>query len=103
MKGPPCRPRGIWSVASSASEWGAHLASTSTSVNTTTWGAADTYAGGKWLNVNNAATYTIATRNTETAAGGDSEIVYFGAEVGSTVLQPTGTYTVNVTMTATSL
>lgn len=93
----------VWSVGASASEWGGHLGSASTTVNTTTWGAADTYGGGKWLNVKNTAAFTIATRSTETSASGDDEIVYFGAEVGSTATQPTGTYTVDVTMTATTL
>ena len=92
----------VWSVAGADSEWGAHLGSTSTTVNAITWGALDTYAGGKWLNVNNAATFEIANRGTETAAGGDSELVWFGAEVGAGHFQPTGTYTVNVTMTATT-
>ena len=99
--GTPNTPE-TWSVAGAASEWGGHLGSTSTTVNTTTWGAADTYAGGKWLNINNAATFEIANRATETTAGGDSEITYFGAEVGASKFQPTGTYTVNVTMTATT-
>lgn len=91
----------VWSVATAASEWGAHLGSASTVVNTTTWGSADTYGAGKWLNVNNAAPFTIASSSAATV--GDDEIVYFGAEVGSSKSQPTGTYTVNVTMTATTL
>jgi hypothetical protein len=93
----------VWSVAGADSEWGAHVGSTSTSVNTTTWGSADTYGAGKWLNVDNAAPFTVATRSTETSGAGDDEIIYFGAEVGASKLQPTGTYTVNVTMTATTL
>ena len=92
-----------WNVAATDSEWGAHLASTSTTVNTTTWGALNTYAGGKWLNINNISPYTIATRNTETSITGDNEIVYFGGEIGASKLQPTGTYTTDVTMTATTL
>lgn len=93
----------IWSVAGSASEWGAHLGSTSTTVNTTTWGAADTYADGKWLNVQNTAAFIIANRNSATGLGGDDERVWFGAEIGASKLQPTGAYTVNVTMTAVTL
>ena len=92
-----------WSVASTDSEWGAHLGSASTTVNTTTWGALDTYAGGKWLNVNNTASFTIASRATKTLSTGDDEIVHFGAEIGASSFQPTGTYTVNVTMTAVTL
>lgn len=92
----------VWSVAGADSEWGGHLGSTSTTVNTTTWGVADTYAGGKWVNVKSTGTFQIANRTTDTAAGGDSEVVWFGAEVGASHFQPTGTYTVNVTFTATT-
>jgi len=92
----------IWSVAGAASEWGGHMGASSTTVNTTTWGALDTYAGGKWLNVVTGSTFEVANRATETSAGGDSEIVFFGAEVGASKFQPTGTYTVSVTMTATT-
>ena len=92
----------VWSVAGADSEWGAHLGASSTTVNTTTWGALDTYAGGKWLNVNNVASFEIANRATETSGAGDTEYVFFGAEVGASHLQPTGTYTVDVTMTATT-
>jgi hypothetical protein len=89
-----------WSVASTDSEWGAHLGSASTTADTATWGAQDTYSG-KWLNIATSSR-TLVTRNTETLAAGDDEIVYFGAEIGSTKAQPSGTYTVNVTMTATT-
>jgi len=91
-----------WSIGATTSEWGAHVGSGSTTVNTTTWGAADTYAGGKWLNVGTSA-FQIASRSDETTWAGDDEYVYFGAQVGSTKLQPTGTYAVNVTVTATTL
>lgn len=99
--GTPDTPE-VWSVAGTDSEWGGHLGASSTTVNTTTWGALDTYAGGKWLNVKNTASFEIANRATETSAGGDSEYIFFGAEVGASKLQPTGTYTVDVTMTATT-
>lgn len=93
----------VWSVAGIDSEWGAHLGSASTTVNTTTWGSADTYGGGKWLNVNNAAPFTVATRASATSAPGDDEVIYFGSEIGASKLQPTGTYSVDVTMTAVTL
>lgn len=92
----------VWSVDAANSEWGGHLGSASTTINTTTWGSADTYAAGKWFNVNNASAYEIANRTTETSASGDDEVIFFGAEVGANKWQPTGTYTVNVTMTATT-
>jgi len=89
-----------WSVATTASEWGARLKSTSTDA-AAEWGT-DTTAE-KWLNVNNAAVRQIVSRTTETDAAGSAETVAFKAEVGSSKLQPTGSYTVNVTATATTL
>lgn len=89
-----------WSVAADASEWGGRLKSASTDSDAE-WGTDDTSE--KWLNVNNAAVRQIVSRSTETAAGGSDEIVEFKAEVGSSKHQPTGSYTVNVTATATTL
>ena len=89
-----------WSVAASASEWGARLKSASTDA-AAEWGTDD--ASEKWLNVNNAAARQIVSRTTETDAAGSAETVAFKAEVGSSKFQPTGSYTVNVTATATTL
>jgi len=91
-----------WSVASTDSEWGGHLGKDSTSVDTATWGTLDSYAGGKWLNVATS-DFQIASRIDRTSATGDNEIIFFGSEVGSNKHQPTGTYTVNVTITTTTL
>jgi hypothetical protein len=91
-----------WSVASTDSEWGAHVGSTSTTVDTGEWGSADTYAGGKWLNVGTSSR-TIVERTNPTSAEGDSELIWFGAEIGSNKLQPTGNYDVNVTFTVVAL
>lgn len=91
-----------WSVANTDAEWGGHLGATSTTVNTGTWGSADTYGGGKWLNIGTS-DFGIATRSTPTSLAGDDEVIWFGAEVGSSKIQPTGNYTVTVTMTAVTL
>lgn len=91
-----------WSVAGANSEWGAHLGASSTTVDTGIWGLADTYGGGKWLNVNNAASFEIANRGSNTDPSGDNEYIFFGGEVGASHFQPSGTYTVDVTMTATT-
>lgn len=91
-----------WNVNANDSEWGARLKSTSTDADTSTWGATDTYAGGKWLNVD-ISNYEIVERSTETDPAGSSEILQFGAEIGANKLQPTGTYTVSVTITAVTL
>lgn len=92
-----------WSVAAAASEWGGHLGSASTSVDTGTWGTTDAYLStAKWVNVKTSA-FQIASRDTETTSSGDTEYVWFTAEVGASKFQPTGTYTATVTMTATTL
>lgn len=88
-----------WSVAAAASEWGGRLSSTSTTVNTGTWGT--DASSEKWLNVGTGS-YTIATRSTETAGGGDTENVGFRSEIGASKIQPTGNYTVTVVLTATT-
>jgi hypothetical protein len=91
-----------WSVASTDSEWGARVGSTSTTVDTAEWGTADTYAGGKWLNVGTSPR-TIVERTSMTPVAGDVELIWFGAEIGSNKLQPTGNYDVNVTFTVVAL
>jgi hypothetical protein len=95
-----------WSVESSASEWGARLKSTSTTYSSAIWGAAagsENYAAADvyWHNVTNSG-LTIANRTTETDGSGDTETIIFGAEIGSNKVQPTGTYDVDVTVTATT-
>jgi hypothetical protein len=105
-----------WALSSAtSSEWGARLSATSdidgTVADPTMWGdgtgvATTVYngtgTGAKWLNVATS-DRIIASRNSETTFAGDSEVVTFGAEVGSTMLQSTGSYKVDVTMTATTL
>jgi hypothetical protein len=88
-----------WSVASDASEWGARLKSASTDA-AAEWGTDGTSE--KWLNVATTPRQ-IVSRTTETDAAGSSEIVAFKAEIGASKFQPTGSYTVNVTVTATTL
>ena len=94
-----------WSVASSASEWGARLKKSGTTTYDSKWGDAagsETYASAdvKWHNVTNSGSFTVVSRGTETA--GDTEIIQVGAEVGSSKFQPTGTYDVDMTVTATT-
>ncbi len=86
-----------WSVAASDSEWGARLKSSSTDTGVE-WGTDSTSE--KWLNVATSARQ-IVSRNTETASS--SEVVAFKAEVGASKAQATGNYTLNVTITVTSL
>lgn len=86
-----------WSVAASASEWGARLKSASTDT-AAEWGTDS--VSENWLNV---ATNTrqIVSRSSSTA--GSDEIVAFKAEVGAQAILSTGDYTVNITVTATTL
>ena len=86
-----------WSVAAADSEWGARLQSASTDTGAE-WGTDSSTE--KWLNVATSARQ-IVSRATETSSS--NEIVEFKAEVGASKFQPTGTYTVNVTATATTL
>ena len=74
----------------------------------TKWGGtqgsgADAYATGKWLNIDNFTPYQIVSRSTETSQLGSEQFLRFGAEIGTDKFQPTGTYRVDVTMTATTL
>jgi len=98
-----------WNIDAVASEWGARLKKTGSSTySTSKWGAAsatENYADGDvyWHNVTNEGAFTVASRATETSAQGDTEIIQFGAEVGSNKFQPTGTYDVDVTITAVAL
>jgi hypothetical protein len=93
-----------WSVEASMSEWGARVKSTSDDPDLTTggiWDNADTYSG-TFLNVGTSS-FTVANRVTETTQAGSNETILFGAEIGSNKFQPTGTYSTNVTLTATTL
>lgn len=89
-----------WSIATNVSEWGARLKSTSTDYSSGTWGSDDS-SNSKWLNVNNASVYQVISRGSATA--GSDESIQFKAQVGSQKIQLPGNYTVNVTVTATSL
>lgn len=84
-----------WSVAPTAAEWGGHLSASSSLVDTNVWGATDTYAGGKWLNIATTPRI-IAQRFQPTDPAGDNETIYFGYEAGSNALLPAGTYTANI-------
>lgn len=72
----------VWSVASNASAWGYQL------------------DNGNW---SGGATGLVGTYATETGDSGVDETIEFQAEVGTSYIQPTGTYTDTVTFTATTL
>jgi len=99
----------VWDTAAGVSEWGANIHSFVASASGTATpamgllvnAATPTYASDGWLNV--ATTYTdIFTTNNNTSATGDTFHIMFGAEVGASMWQPTGTYSVSVGVRATN-
>ena len=90
-----------WNVPTANSEWGARLLSTSSTYDPTTWGTigTDDYTT-KWYAVTNSNNFILSNRSTETNQTGDNQVIRFGAEIGASKFQPTGTYTDNVTFTA---
>ena len=98
----------VWNVAATDSAWGARLSSNSSRFEAYDgqWGPDDqavmNYGStSKWLNVDTTP-YVIATGGV-TTIDGDDETVIFGGEIGASKIQPTGNYSVDVTMTATTL
>lgn len=91
-----------WPSDADNSYWGVHLATDSTTADTATWGAANTYDDGKWWG-GSATDRALVSRSTDTSSSGDDEKIYFGAEVGANKAQPSGTYTINVVVTATTI
>lgn len=96
-----------FTVSSTDARWAGRLSSSGSSTNTGAgmhWGA-DSLAGtDRWLNVATGSTVNIAKRNTQTYqySGSDAEVVGFRAKIGASYLQPTDTYKVTVTFTATT-
>ena len=90
-----------WNVSTADSEWGARLQSSSTTYDSTTWGTVgtDDYTA-KWYAVTNQNSFILSNRSDETAQTGDDQVIRFGAEVGASKFQPSGTYIDGVTFTA---
>ena len=91
-------------VGVSDARWAGRLSSTSTT-NTgagMTWGVNAGNTTDRFLNVATGSTVNIAKRTDETTGGGDAQLVQFRAIVGSSYIQPTDTYKVTVTFTATT-
>lgn len=86
-----------WSVASSVSEWGGRLKSSSTDTDVE-WGTDTTSE--KWLNVATTARELVSRAS---ATASSTQTIAFKAEIGSSKIQQEGTYTVDITVTATSL
>ena len=69
------------------------------------WGVATgtvSYSSGNWLSPTVGA-QTLVSSPTHTLITGDNIPMKFGAEVGANYIQPSGTYTADVTLTATTL
>jgi hypothetical protein len=81
-----------WSIAASASEFG--FGATGSYIETA-------FGAGKYMGFNSTTKKQIAHESAETT-GSDTTVI-FKAEVGSSKVQPTGSYTATVTATATTL
>ncbi len=88
-----------WSVTTSQAEWGARVRSISTDT-AAEWGTDNTTD--KWLNISTVGR-TIISRATSTPPAGSVEIIQYRAEIGSSVLQPSGTYSATVVLTVIGL
>lgn len=91
------------SVPATASAWGGRLSSTSDNFaqSPLTWDS-DTATNEKWLKVATGSTVTIASADQESAQDGDDHHVGFRVEIGTSKVQPTGTYQSIVEFTATT-
>lgn len=87
-----------WSVAATAAEFGFSAEGAATP--TLTWGTPST-GSGKYRGFTGTTGIQVATAATPTS--GQATTVYFKAEVGSSKLQTSGTYTATITATATTL
>ncbi len=75
-------------------QWGARLASKSTTVDTSVWGVDG--VSEKWAKVSTGSLTTIATRSDQTSIGGDLQTIGFRAAIDSSVNQTAGTYSASV-------
>lgn len=80
-----------WSIATTDSEWGARLKSSSTDIDAQ-WGTDS--VDEKWLNVGSGSSVEVVSRSTRTAVLGSTETFQFRAEVGTEKIQEKGTYDV---------
>jgi Concanavalin A-like lectin/glucanases superfamily len=88
-----------WSVTTTDAEWGARVRSISTDT-AVEWGTDN--VTDKWLNISTTGR-TIISRTYATPPAGSVEIVQYRAEIGSSVLQPNGTYSATVVLTVVGL
>jgi hypothetical protein len=87
-----------WSVAAGNSAFGFSAEGNATS--SVLWGTPST-GSGKYRGPTGSTAIEVANNGNETA--GEDTTLYFKAEVGSSHLQASGTYTANLTVTATTL
>lgn len=95
----------IATVGVADSRWAGRLSSTSDTATGAglDWGSDNAGVSiDKFLNVATGSTVNIAKRNSATPSGGDDEVIMFRAIVGANKIQPSDTYKVTVTFTATT-
>ncbi len=78
-------------------QWGARLASKSTTVDTSVWGIDG--ASELWSRVGTGST-TIALRNDATSIAGDQQTIGFRAAIDSSINKPAGTYSASILFSA---
>lgn len=88
-----------WSVGANSIAWGARLTSGSDDTDVK-WGTDS--SSETWLHVGDG-DYPVVSRASRTDVDGSTQTFDFRAEVGSTAILPSGTYTRTVTMTAAAL
>ncbi len=87
-----------WSVAANSAAFGFSAEGNSTS--TLTWGTPSTNAG-KYRGFNGATGIQVASRVLPVAS--ETTTIYFKGEIGTSYMQPSGTYTATITATASTL
>lgn len=88
----------LWSVAANEAAFGFSAEGTATPA--VTWGIPSTGAG-LYRGFNGATGIQVATKNLPIAS--QTTTVYFKGELGSSYMQPSGTYTASITTTASTL
>ena len=90
-----------WSVSAADSRWGGRVSSTSSGAQAGAMNFGTDVSAERYARVATGSTQTIRQKVGASQQGGDKVRVHFRAEVGSSKVQPTGTYRATVTFTAT--
>lgn len=89
----------LWSITASQAAFGFSAEGASTPAGT--WGTPSTPGSGKYRGFNGATGIQIASRILPVAS--EATTVYFKGEIGTSYMQPSGTYSASITTTASTL